>query len=64
MDITQAADTRSELAKVEDELCAALVEKLNEGLLSRIRQLQATNEQMKARLSILQALLDTVKDFE
>ena len=64
MDITQAADTRSELAKVEDELCAALVEKLNEGLLSWICQLQATNEQMKAHLSILQALLDTVKDFE
>lgn len=57
----QSADTTSEFTKLEDELSTLVAE--NEGLCCRIRQSQATNEQIKARLCDLQALLNTVHDF-
>lgn len=70
-----SADTTSELTNLEDELNTVFAE--NVGLQCRIRQSQAINGQMKARLGDLQArlgdlqarlgdlqaLLNTVQDF-
>lgn len=51
----------SELAKINDDLRAALID--NEELRAQIRDLQARNGQITNRLHDLQDLVDTVKKF-
>jgi septal ring factor EnvC (AmiA/AmiB activator) len=60
MEVMQTFDTRSELAKLEDELRAALIE--NERLHAQICELQVTFGQVKTRLRDFQDLLDAAKD--